>query len=164
MSAAETTGKAFRAVHRYAPITARKARYVVDMIRGRPVNEALEKLQFCPRRGSPMVRRVLQAAVASASLDLEIDANRLFVADARADGGPTMKRGKARSRGQFFGILVRSSHIRVEVREAPEGGPPRRNGRPRRVRSGRKAPGAPRGGGAGAAGGEAAGSGPGKES
>jgi hypothetical protein len=94
-----------------------------------------------------MVRKVLQAAVASASQDLEVDANRLYVSDARADGGPTQKRGKARSRGQFFGILVRSSHIRIEVAEAPEGGLPRKNGKPRRVRvkgtkRGAKAPGA----------------------
>ncbi len=132
--AEETTGRDFRAVHRFAHIPARKVRGVVDLVRGRAVNEALETLQYCPKRGAPMVRKVLQSAVASAVQDLDIDANRLFIADARADGGPTVKRGKARSRGQFFGILVRSCHISVVVREAPEGGPPRRDGKPRRVR------------------------------
>jgi len=140
----ETKGRAFRARHRFAPMPARKARYVVDLVRGKPVNEALERLQHCPRRAAPAVRKVLQSAIANAGQDVEVDANRLYVSDARADDGPTMKRGKARSRGQFFGILVRFCHISVEVREAPEGGPPRKDGKTPRVR-GRRARGAPAG-------------------
>ena len=103
------TGKGFRAKHRYAPTSARKARYAVDLIRGLPVNRALERLQWCPRRSAFLVRKVLQSAVANAGQDLDVDANRLFVAEAKADDGPTAKRGKARSRGQFFGILVRAN-------------------------------------------------------
>src|SRR5258706_3819822 len=136
-SMAETEGtvagpaKAFRAKPRFAPASARKARYAVDEVRGLPVNQALERLQFSPRRAAAMVRKVLQSAVASAGQDLDVDANRLFVSDARADDGPTDKRGKARSRGQFFGILVRHCHISIELREMPESGLP---GRRRRVR------------------------------
>ncbi len=117
-------GKVFRAKHRFAPTSARKARYAVDLIRGIPVNLALERLQWCPRRSAFMVRKVLQSAVANAGQDLDVDANRLFVSDARADDGPTAKRGKARSRGQFFGILVRQCHISVQLREMPEDGLP----------------------------------------
>ena len=127
--------RAFRARHRFAPTSARKARYAVDLIRGQPVNRALERLQWCPRRSAFMVRKVLQSAVANAGQDLEVDANRLYVSDARADDGPTAKRGKARSRGQFFGILVRHCHISVELREMPEGGLP---GKRRRTRGAKK--------------------------
>jgi len=126
-----TAGPAFRARHRFAPTSARKARYAVDLIRGLPVNRALERLDWCPRRAAAMVRKVLQSAVANAGQDADVDANRLFVADARADDGPTFKRGKARSRGQFFGILVRHCHISVVLKQAPEGESPgrRRRGR-----------------------------------
>ena len=96
-----TAGPGFRARHRFAPTSARKARYAVDLIRGLPVNRALERLEWCPRRAASMVRKVLQSAVANAGQDADVDANRLVVADARADDGPTFKRGKARSRGQF---------------------------------------------------------------
>jgi len=124
-------GKVFRAKHRFAPTSARKARYAVDLVRGLPVNQAMERLQFSPRRASSMVVKVLRSAVANAGQDLDVDANRLYVAGARADDGPTAKRGKARSRGQFFGILVRHCHISIELREMPESGLP---GRGRRVR------------------------------
>jgi large subunit ribosomal protein L22 len=132
-SGKEVAGPArqFLARHRFAPTSARKARYAVDLIRGLPVNQALERLQWCPRRAASMVRKVLQSAVANAGQDLDVDANRLYVADARGDDGPTAKRGKARSRGQFFGILVRHCHITVVLKEAPEDGIP---GRRRRVR------------------------------
>ena len=123
--------KSYRACHRFAPTSARKARYAVDLVRGLPVNEAMERLQYSPRRSAFLVRKVLQSAIANAGQDLDVDANRLFVADVRADGGPTQKRGKARSRGQFFGILVRHCHISVVLREMPEGGLPGR-GRRRR--------------------------------
>jgi len=123
--------RAFRAKHRFAPTSAHKARHAVDLVRGLPVNEALERLQYSPRRSSYMVRKVLQSAVANAGQDLDVDANRLYVSDARADDGPTHHRGKARSRGQFFGILLRHCHISIEVREMPEDGLP---GRRRRVR------------------------------
>jgi len=134
-----TAGRVFRAKHKYAPITARKARYVVDLVRGLPVNQALERLQYSPRRASPMVQKVLQSAIANAGQDLDVDANRLYISDIRADDGPTLQRGKARSRGQYFGILVRQCHIQVEIREMPEDGLP---GRRKRIGGGtRRRPG-----------------------
>jgi large subunit ribosomal protein L22 len=126
------TGKAFRAKHRFAPTSARKARYVVDLVRGLPVNQAMERLQYSPKRAGSMLKKVLQSAIANAGQDLDVDANRLYIADARADDGPTAKRGKARSRGQFFGILVRHCHISIVLREMPEGGLP---GKRRRTRA-----------------------------
>ena len=126
----------FRAKHRFAPTSARKARYAVDLVRGLPVNAALERLQYNPRRASFMLRGVLQSAIANAGQDLDVDANRLYVADARADDGPTDKRTKARSRGQSFGLLIRHCHITVVLREMPAEGLP---GKRKRVRgAGRK--------------------------
>ena len=125
------TGKVFSAKHRFAPTSARKARYAVDLVRGLPVNQAMEQLQFSPRRSSSLVQKVLKSAVANAGQDLDVDANRLYVAGARADDGPTDKRMKHRSRGQAFGLLIRHCHISIELREMPEDGLP---GRSRRVR------------------------------
>jgi large subunit ribosomal protein L22 len=155
MAETTTTGTAkpgaFTAKHRFAPTSARKVRYVVDLIRGLPVNLALERLLYCPRRASFLVKRVLDSAIANAGQDLDVDANRLYVADSRADDGPTDKRGKARSRGQFFGLLIRHCHITIVLKEMPEEGLPGRRTRVRgaggkRKKSGTAAPeGAPAG-------------------
>ena len=133
----------FRAKHRFAPTSARKARYAVDLVRGLPVNAALERLQYNPRRASSMVRSVLRSAIANAGQDLDVDANRLYVADARADDGPTDKRVKARSRGQSFGLLVRHCHISLVLREMPEEGLPGKRKRVRGAGGKKAAAGAP---------------------
>lgn len=112
--------KQFRASHRYARITARKARPVADLVRGRPVNQALEELRVCHRRASPMLQKVIRSAMANAGQDLDVDVNRLVVAEVRVDEGPTQKRWKPRAQGRIFPILVRSSHISV-VLAGPSG-------------------------------------------
>ena len=75
----------FYARHRYARITARKARLVADQIRGRTVNQALQLLEFAPQRAAAFYLKVLKSAVANASLDENVNLNRLFVSDCRAD-------------------------------------------------------------------------------
>lgn len=112
--------KRFRATHRHARITPRKARPVADLVRGKYVNSALEELGFCHRRASPMIRKVIRSAVANAGQDLDVDVNRLFVADIRVDDGPTLKRWRPRAQGRVYPILKRSSHISVVLMEAPE--------------------------------------------
>ncbi len=109
--------KTYRAIHRQAPMTPRKARYVVDLIRGKSVNEALDILRFCPRRAAAMLSKVLMSALASAQLDDDCDHGRLHVIDARADDGMTMKRWMPRSRGQMFPLLLRYSHLTVVLGE-----------------------------------------------
>ena len=109
--------KTFRAVHRRAPISPRKARYVLDMIRGKPVSEALDVLRFSPKRAAPMLTKVVMSALASAQLDDEVDHNRLHVVDVRADHGPTMKRYTPRARGQMFPLLLRYAHLTVVLAE-----------------------------------------------
>ena len=112
--------KVFRASHRYARISSRKARPVADLVRGKAVNAALEELQFCHRRASPMLTKVLRSAMANAGQDLDVDVNRLYVKDVRVDEGPTLNRWRPRAQGRVYPILKRSSHISVVLAEAPE--------------------------------------------
>jgi large subunit ribosomal protein L22 len=109
--------KTFRAVHKRSPVTPRKARYVVDLIRGKPVNEALDTLRFCARRAAPLLSKVVMSALASAQLDSDVDHSRLHVVDARADDGPTQRRYTPRSRGQMYPLLLRYSHLTVVLGE-----------------------------------------------
>ena len=117
VSSATQTEKTYRAIHRQAPMTPRKARYVVDLIRGKSVNQALDILRFCPRRAAAMLSKVLMSALASAQLDAECDHSRLHVIDARADDAMTQKRWMPRSRGQMFPLLLRYSHLTVVLGE-----------------------------------------------
>jgi large subunit ribosomal protein L22 len=111
------TEKTFRAIHRGAPMSPRKARLVVDLIRGRQVNDALDVLRNCPRRAAPVLGKVVLSALANAQLDPDVDHNRLHVVDVRADAGPTMTRYTPRARGQMFPLLSRYCHLTVVLAE-----------------------------------------------
>ena len=87
----------FRAGHRYARMSPRKARLVLDQIRGKDVNRAMEILDFDTRRAGAATRKVLRSALANAEAmiqdkRLDLDPEELLVVDARADVGPTLKR------------------------------------------------------------------------
>ena len=107
---------AWKAKHRFARISARKARLVVDVIRGREVQEAMNLLEFMPHRAAVMIRKVLASAIASAN-EAEADTDALFVSEARIDEGPTMKRWQPKDRGRAHPILKRTSHIIVTVEQ-----------------------------------------------
>ena len=87
MSAVKDTPKGYVAKHRYARLTSRKARLAADMIRGLDVNLAMDLLQFSPRRASAFYLKVLKSATANASQDENVNVNRLYVTDCRADDG-----------------------------------------------------------------------------
>jgi len=108
----------FTSIHRYARISAYKARLVTALIAGRPVEEALDLLKFTPKRAAPMVDRVLRAAMADAD-EQEANVRNLWVHEARVDGGPMMKRFQPKDRGRAHSILKRTSHIVVTVGEGP---------------------------------------------
>jgi large subunit ribosomal protein L22 len=119
----ETALKEFRAVHRWAGITARKARLVADVIRGRSANEALELLEFAPQRAAAFYRKVLQSAMANAAQDAEVNVNRLVVVDARADDGPMLQnrlRWRPGPQGRAMPYAKKTSHLTVVVAEIPE--------------------------------------------
>ena len=116
----------FVAKHRFARITARKARRIADLIRGRSVNEALELLSFAPQRGATFYVKVLQSAVANASQDEAINVNRLVISECRADDGPLLNdrlRWRPGPQGRAMPFQKRLSHLTVKVRELADAAP-----------------------------------------
>jgi large subunit ribosomal protein L22 len=116
-------GKTFTAVHRHARLSPYKARPVIDLVRGKNVDEALSILEWQPRRAAPMIRKVIQSALANASNDLEVKLARLVVARAVVDGGPLLggrPRFVPRAMGRAFPIRKRTCHITVILEEGPE--------------------------------------------
>jgi large subunit ribosomal protein L22 len=116
----------FVAKHRFARITARKARRIADLIRGRSVNEALELLTFAPQRGATFYVKVLQSAVANASQDEAINVNRLVISECRADDGPLLNdrlRWRPGPQGRAMPFQKRLSHLTVKVRELADAAP-----------------------------------------
>jgi large subunit ribosomal protein L22 len=100
-------------------MSARKVRLVVDLIRGRGVQEALDLLQFQPQRAAYLIRKVLSSAIAAAE-EQEADVEELMVTEARVDEGPTAKRVWRRGRGRADTLRLRSSHIIVTVDEVAD--------------------------------------------
>ena len=109
-----------RAVVKYVPISARKLRQVIDIIRGRRVDEALATLKFIPKAGRLPVEKVVKSALANAGRDSKVNVDRLYVAQARVNAGPSLKRLVPRAMGRGTMILKRSSHITVVLKEREE--------------------------------------------
>ncbi|HLS91123.1 MAG TPA: 50S ribosomal protein L22 [Limnochordia bacterium] len=109
-----------RAVARYVRISPRKARQVVNLIRGKDVAEALAILELTPKRASRIVSKVVRSAVANAENNLELNPDSLYVSKAYVDQGPTLKRIMPRARGAADRIRKRTSHITVVVAERKE--------------------------------------------
>jgi large subunit ribosomal protein L22 len=109
----------WKAKFRYARISARKVRLIIDMIRGRQVQEALNILKFTPNRAAGMISKTLTSAIANAS-EAEADVESLIVSEARVDEGPVMKRFIEKDRGRAHPILKRTSHIVVVVDDQNE--------------------------------------------
>ena len=105
----------FKASHRNARISARKARLVMDLIRGQKAEKALVRLEYCDRRASPMIRKVLESAIANAAQMSGVESENLVVHAAYADEGATMKRWRPRSMGRAFPRLKRSCHLNVAI-------------------------------------------------
>ncbi len=109
-----------KATARYVRISPRKARLVVDLIRGKSVAEASTILKFTPRAAAETVEKVLNSAVANAEKNLRIKADNLFVATTFVDEGPTLKRVSPRAQGRAFRINKRTSHITIVLRQGRE--------------------------------------------
>ena len=118
----------FRASHRYADISARKARLVIALVRGKYVNDALQILRSTPNRASTMVDKVLRSAIANADESLEAQMDRLRVKEAWADGGPTRRKWRPRARGRATPIRSRHSHINIVLDDGQVGEPEKANG------------------------------------
>ena len=113
----ETRDARPRASHMYAGISDTKARIVLDQIKGKNVVNALGILTYSPRRAAVLIKKVLLSAIANAENNLGMDAEDLYVQEAIANQGPTMKRMQPRARGSAYKILKRTSHISVVLNE-----------------------------------------------
>lgn len=106
-----------KAIARYIRIAPRKAQLVVDLVRGKKVDEALSILKFTPKAAAQVVYKLIHSAVANAENNHELDRDKLFVAKIYANQGPTMKRFRPRAMGRATTIRKRTSHIGVVLRE-----------------------------------------------
>jgi large subunit ribosomal protein L22 len=118
MSSVETP-REVRAQAKYVRMSPRKARLVAEHIRGRSVPEARAVLAFTSREAAGVLQKVLQSAVSNAEANHGIPEDRLYVKATYVDGGPVMKRWRARARGRVARIRKRTCHITVTLVEAP---------------------------------------------
>jgi len=114
----ENRDKRPRAVARHIRVSPRKAKIVVDLIRGKRVDDALAILMFTPKSASPVLIKLLNSAIANAENNLEMDRESLYIAEAYADQGPTLKRYWARSHGRADTIKKRTSHLTIVLDKA----------------------------------------------
>ena len=109
-----------RSTHKFARLSASKARVVLDLIRDEDLDRAREELQFCDRGAATVVSKVLESAVSNAENNENLSADELYVAECWADEGPTLKRWRPRARGRATRINKRTCHITVVVAQLSE--------------------------------------------
>ena len=117
-----------RAIQRHIGIPATKVRQVIDLIRGKPVEEALTILQYLPQRSAGIVEKTLRSAIANATRQDDdeettgpaVDVEDLFVSRIHADQGRTLKRMRPRARGTSDRIMKRQSHVTIIVSDGRE--------------------------------------------
>lgn len=110
----------FHAKHCYARVAPRKVRYVIDLIRGKSVNQAFQILSVVHKGSTTLIRKVLKNAVASADQKGVNNLNALIISEARVDGGPMLKRYRPGPMGRAMRIRKRTSHISIIIAEKEE--------------------------------------------
>lgn len=106
-----------KAIARYIRMAPRKSRVIVDLIRGKYVDEAMESLRFTSRRAAGPVQKVLASAIANAKANFDAKVDMLYVKEAFVDKGPTLRRFMPRAMGRATRINKMTSHITVVVAE-----------------------------------------------
>ena len=101
----------------YARISSRKVKIVLDIIKNKPVAEAMAILKHTPKAASELVYKLVASAVANAENNFSMDTSKLYISEAYANQGPTLKRIRPRAQGRAFRIRKRTSHITVVVAE-----------------------------------------------
>jgi large subunit ribosomal protein L22 len=109
----ETDAVTYVAKHRFARISVRKLRPILDLIRDKYADDAMDILKYLPHRGARMIEQVLKSAMANAEDRGIRNVGDLVVIDARGDGGPMFKRLMPRARGMAYMIRRRSAHIQI---------------------------------------------------
>ncbi len=106
-----------RAKLKFLRVSPRKARLVAELVRGKPVDQAIDTLKFTKRAASLPIRKLLESAVANAENNHGLDIDILWVKELRVDPGPTLKRFRPRAQGRAFMICKRTSHVSVVLAE-----------------------------------------------
>ena len=106
-----------RAIAKYVRMSPMKVGVVLDLIRGKNVNEAFAILQYTPKDAAVVINKVLKSAVANAENNNHMSADKLYIAECYANQGPTMKRVQPRAQGRAYRILKRTSHITIVLDE-----------------------------------------------
>ena len=107
-----------RAELRHARISARKAKIVLDTVKGKKASEAVAILKYTNKAAAPMIEKLLKSAMANAVNNHSMDETKLYIAEAYANQGPTMKRIMPRAKGIANRIRKRTSHITIVLKEA----------------------------------------------
>lgn len=102
-----------KAVAKYVRISPRKVRLVMDQVRGKKVEEALNALSYAQQKGAVLLRKVIKSAVANAENNTNMDVDELYIKRVYADEGPTLKRFRPRALGRATRIRKRTSHLTV---------------------------------------------------
>jgi len=105
---------------KFARVAPQKARLVADLVRGRDVSDAIEVLTFTNKKSAPMIKKLVESAVANAEVLAErasanLDIDDLFIQTITVDAGPTLRRFRPRAQGRATRILKKTSHITVEL-------------------------------------------------
>lgn len=106
-----------RAVARFVRVSPRKVRLVMNQIRGKRIEEALNLLSFAPQKGAFMLKKLVNSAVANAEQNAELDVDKLYIKRIFADEGPSLKRFRPRALGRASRIRKRTSHLTVVLEE-----------------------------------------------
>jgi large subunit ribosomal protein L22 len=120
---------------RYLRIAPRKVRLITDLIKGKEVKEAEAVLRFTVKKAARPLLKLLKSAVASAINDFQLEESNLYVSKISVDKGPTLKRWRARSRGQAFEIQKKTSHVTVvldEIKKKPKKTKPKKKIKPKK--------------------------------
>jgi large subunit ribosomal protein L22 len=107
-----------RAVAKYIRVSPRKVRLIMDELRGKKVEEALNVLTFAPQKSARLIKKLINSAVANAEENSQIDVDTLYIKRLYADEGPTLKRFRPRAMGRASRIRKRTSHLTVILDEA----------------------------------------------
>ncbi len=110
-----------KAVGRTLKLSTRKARLVADLVRDRRVVDALNILQFTNKKAAPIIKKVVESAIANATNNFGMDADNLYVSQIFIDEGPMMKRVSPRAMGRADIVKKQTSHVTVVVSEKKEG-------------------------------------------
>ena len=101
----------------FARVGCQKARLVVDLVRGKDVNEAIKVLSFSSKKSAVLVKKLIESAVANAEQKKVMDVDNLYVKTIFVDQGPVLKRFRPRAQGRAFGVRKKTSHINVVLAE-----------------------------------------------